>query len=1069
MADEFDDATDGRLVIATDDERMDCTESAILNSGAKGRENSSSLGQNESPKGPTKTELDTLTDGCPTKPENADKEMDCWNANSMVPDSASVDSKYITNEPTGSTADEHDKLQKQSELIKWEELEGGVVPSTESKSLESERVPRGSEAENKRHFTNESNKSSVIAQSQHGVHNFLHGGGDSKKKKLMSDKGTCVLSRPTGVHGLDEHLLAMRPGTNLTIDITIICKAGSNTLYISAKWKGREYHGVLTDGEPLFSHTYAQKRNAAQNAEKFAFENATGSNGNTANQKAQNAEKPGGGGMSGKRGGKRGVGGQPKGGSGEKRAKNQQTECQSVGDAKEETPRSSNNEEKVRTESSDGIVENAELGGGRQQTEEKPMGHAQGHNQQHHRRRTSSSASSGACVVKSGLYDADAASRMRCPHEQCGHRFETASELNAHLLIGTHRMAGEKAKIFEATASQTSSVQRVSVGCDPCFSSAASINTKDTSFCAKCQKELAPEKDKAPLEEVKRPQLFECDDGNGEKSKQKVAADNSPGFSDISDDAAPTLEKEESFDKQNDEAKKLLPSSAPAASVPSDAPNGTDGVTEEPSTSATHQQQNSFITNDSPLHPLSTDNKNDNETPSKSAAVSIIRQNLLTHSAKTKTADESTANGATKPVAKKTSSSVAATLAKTPTTTATTGNLGELNVANGNSPFLMASTSEMTAAAAPGFPFSQFLPFAPHLSQAFASALAQGTVPIGVVPSSIPSASPLGPSSSALAAGLKLMSPPSAAGLLSLGTPLAASVSQMPNCSGAPSKSAEPPAISQPIQHKIYELQQQQQQSGALLGRSSSTKPSTSASVGHAQSIQVGTPGAMGGGANAASTVDMALMRPNSAISAVGHNSHNQQQHLHNSQLHPSISQMPPQVNRQCPPGAPSPIGSVGVSAASAGPVMHHLPAPPLHHAFFPPLSSLIAGAGAQFGIPPGSAAASNILAAAQQQQQQQMAAFRRNNSASVGQSGAVTTNQQQQAVTAAQQPNASLLPPFVPQGLPPGMLAAAAASNFDLNALQHYAAALIASAPSSDGLGNASSAATQQQHPNQK
>lgn len=136
------------------------------------------------------------------------------------------------------------------------------------------------------------------------------------------------------------------------------------------------------------------------------------------------------------------------------------------------------------------------------------------------------------------------------------------------------------------------------------------------------------------------------------------------------------------------------------------------------------------------------------------------------------------------------------------------------------------------------------------------------------------------------------------------------------------------------------------------------------------------------------------------------------------SQLHPSIPQMPPQVNRQCPPGAPSPIGSVGVSAASAGPVMHHLPAPPLHHPFFPPFSSLIVGAGAQFGIPPGSAAASNILAAAQQQQQHQMAAFRRNNSASAGQSGAVTTNQQQQAVTAAQQPNASLLPPFVPQGV---------------------------------------------------
>lgn len=32
-----------------------------------------------------------------------------------------------------------------------------------------------------------------------------------------------------------------------------------------AKWKGKEYHGVLTDGEPISSHVYAQKRNSSVN------------------------------------------------------------------------------------------------------------------------------------------------------------------------------------------------------------------------------------------------------------------------------------------------------------------------------------------------------------------------------------------------------------------------------------------------------------------------------------------------------------------------------------------------------------------------------------------------------------------------------------------------------------------------------------------------------------------------------------------------------------------------------------------------------------------------------------
>uniref|UniRef100_A0A183C405 Uncharacterized protein n=1 Tax=Globodera pallida TaxID=36090 RepID=A0A183C405_GLOPA len=288
------------------------------------------------------------------------------------------------------------------------------------------------------------------------------------------------------------------------------------------------------------------------------------------------------------------------------------------------------------------------------------------------------------------------------------------------------------------------------------------------------------------------------------------------------------------------------------------------------------------------------------------------------------------------------------------------------------------------------------------------------------------------------------MSPPCAAGLLSLGTPLAASANQTPNGGGAPSKSAEPPAVSQPIQHKIYELQQQQ--SGGLLGRSSSTKPSTSG-MGHTQTVHIGPQGPMSGGSNVSPAVDMALMRPNSAISAVGY--HQQPQNL---QMHPSGQHQSQQSNRHCPAGAPSPIGGIGVSGGN-GSVVH---LPPPHHSFFPPLPSMIAGAAAQFGI----SAAPSILAAAAQQQ---MAALRRNNNGSGG-----GIHQQQQAVPVTQHPTASLMHPFIPQGLSPGMLAAAAAaSNFDLNALQHYAATLIGSAPSADGV--PPPAGQQQQQPNQK
>uniref|UniRef100_A0A914HPY0 C2H2-type domain-containing protein n=1 Tax=Globodera rostochiensis TaxID=31243 RepID=A0A914HPY0_GLORO len=1025
-------ALDGRLVIATDDERMDCTESAVSGAG----EDVSAVAHNSSSK-----------DDYASHPKKV--EQNCWEGDSpmSVPNSVldSFKAKCNSNE-TAEGIDKSDiKMQKlPAELVKWEELDGGVVPISEGKPVESDRKSRVFDLETKGHLSSESNKSPATPQYQHGVHNFLRGGTESRKKKLMLDKGTCVLSRPTGVQGLDEHLLAIRPGTNLTIDITIICKAGSNTLYISAKWKGREYHGVLTDGEPLFSHTYAQKRNAAQNAEKLVLETGSGNSGGAANQKIQNSEKASASGVGGKRGGKRGVGGHSKGGGVEKRAKNHSAECQSGGDAGDEAGgRSSKNEDKVRIDVDEGVADAAELGGIRQ-TIEKPLAHSHGHfqhqQQQSRRRRTSSSASSGVSTVgsKSGLYDGDAASRIRCPHQLCGHRFEKTNELNAHLLVGTHGVAGAKAKIFESSASQTTAVQFMSTGCDPFFPSDRMMpnNTKGVSFCTKCQKELAPETEvdgEGPSSKAKRPELLEFG-GSGEKNRQKGATDNSPGFSDISDDAAPTLEKEESFDKQTEEAKKV--SSTPAAPVPSlDAPNG-PAMAVEPSPPP--HSQNSCIKDGSDIV-----NKNATATPPKSAAVSINRQNLLPQGNKAKTADGSPANDAAKTAKKMPCSSIVSTIAKTPTTG--TGNLGE---PTNNNPYLLASTSDITTqnAVPSGFPFNPFFSYAPHLTQALASAIAQGTVPINAVSSS---ASPLGSSSVALSTGFKRLSPPCASGLLSLGTPLAASANQTPNGSGAPSKSAEPPAVSQPIQHKIYELQQQQQ-GGGLLGRSSSTKPSTSG-MGHAQTVHIGTQGPMSGGSNVSPAVDMALMRPNSAISAVGY--HQQPQNL---QMHPTGQHQSQQSNRHCSAGAPSPIGGIGMSGGN-GSVVH---LPPPQHPFFPPLPSMIAGAAAQFGI----SAAPSILAAAAQQQ---MAALRRNNNGSVAHSGGGGIHQQQQqAVPVTQHPTASLMHPFIPQGLSPGMLAAAAAaSNFDLNALQHYAATLIGSAPSADGVPPPAG----QQQPNQK
>jgi hypothetical protein len=60
----------------------------------------------------------------------------------------------------------------------------------------------------------------------------------------MVDKSTCV--RAASNPCLGDDLFSIKQGSNLTIDITILCKAGNNVIYILAKWDNKEYHGVIT-------------------------------------------------------------------------------------------------------------------------------------------------------------------------------------------------------------------------------------------------------------------------------------------------------------------------------------------------------------------------------------------------------------------------------------------------------------------------------------------------------------------------------------------------------------------------------------------------------------------------------------------------------------------------------------------------------------------------------------------------------------------------------------------------------------------------------------------------------
>lgn len=63
----------------------------------------------------------------------------------------------------------------------------------------------------------------------------------------MVDKSTCVFPKTLDNQYDDETLFNLKCGTNLTIGITIVCKAGGNTIYILAKWKdkGEKWENII--------------------------------------------------------------------------------------------------------------------------------------------------------------------------------------------------------------------------------------------------------------------------------------------------------------------------------------------------------------------------------------------------------------------------------------------------------------------------------------------------------------------------------------------------------------------------------------------------------------------------------------------------------------------------------------------------------------------------------------------------------------------------------------------------------------------------------------------------------
>ncbi|KAI1730741.1 translocon-associated protein (TRAP), alpha subunit domain-containing protein [Ditylenchus destructor] len=349
------------------------------------------------------------------------------------------------------------------------------------------------------------NKSLKISKASGAVpaRNFM----SPPMKKNMVDKSTYVTTKACQV---DESFLGLKPGTTACINITVMCKVGANTLYIVAKWRGKEYFGVLTDGEPAHSHLYYQKRNATANAEKNTDNSTSGVNASA--DRGTNAA------ASSKVRGKRGVGVRQAnfGVSAEKKNRNTDPEDD---DQQNSASSRSNNDDTSPSHSS------------------------------------SSSSPTKFGQFKHSELISDKSLIRRCPHRQCGHRFETIGDANTHMVI-SHGDA--KAVMCEAVATQTDTTKSISTASDPCFaSSPSSIDTKDVdvmNLCFKCKQQFGPsssnETTQKSAEEESINELFKVARCEKKSGDQNAKSTNSPSaFSDISDDGAPTLEKEESFEK----------------------------------------------------------------------------------------------------------------------------------------------------------------------------------------------------------------------------------------------------------------------------------------------------------------------------------------------------------------------------------------------------------------------------------------------------------------------------------------------------------------------------------------
>uniref|UniRef100_A0A915DRR0 C2H2-type domain-containing protein n=1 Tax=Ditylenchus dipsaci TaxID=166011 RepID=A0A915DRR0_9BILA len=345
---------------------------------------------------------------------------------------------------------------------------------------------------------------------------------DNKSDIQMVDKSTCVLTKACQ---LEDALLSLKPGSTACLNITIVCKAGANTLYILAKWKGKEYHGVLTDGEPVHSHLYAQKR-ADKNSDHTTPNSAAGG-GHSDKTGVSSTGK-----VRGKRGANRQV-------AGATDKKNRHADDATENNYASGDPNSSLN------------CKSQEEGG---------------------------SLPSTAKSSTSKQYElaSDKSFVRRCPHKQCGYRFESMSEVNTHLVMGH---ADTRATMCEAIATQTDPIETTCMGVQTCEPE------PQERLCSKCKQSTSTDQDDSSkmcpssntavqkiTEEKSLQDLFKVVRSNCEKKlggESGTKSSTSPdAFSDISDDGAPMLEKEENFESNKTGADKKTAVNEPIEIIP---------------------------------------------------------------------------------------------------------------------------------------------------------------------------------------------------------------------------------------------------------------------------------------------------------------------------------------------------------------------------------------------------------------------------------------------------------------------------------------------------------------------